>query len=1293
LLGFIVSASLGALTLYLSRGRLFPTAGPREDVKAEELEALKSDEKLTEALLEISRNCRGLILLVDDAQWLPVDERRLLVDLCAPPESKLDLRRFTERYRVLIVTLESQVVDWGGRPEEAVAVLDVPTFTAEQVGRIAWTQLGEEFALLDEVERESLLGEGQEHIANLFARRAAACDEEIGRLFEVARGAGYPDAFDQKDVMVFWAVSHRSSVGRSEMRNTLESLQEAGHLEDFGLRPVADTGDLVSKFPATTLAYQDDQTYHFDVPRCQALGRVLDRGLLDPRGPGHGEGRHLLARAHYGWFRLLSGRCPARSTEPVSLWSEEQRQALREAVWHVIRIGSYLDRPADVLAKAAGLDAGGLRERRYEVAERLLDAADSYWSEGNTTEADDLVVDGAEWLPAGDAPRSRRWLERAAGQLWRHFWLSGRRAGFKHLRALLRRWPALRATPTWRINRRYERLLHCRRSLGAATRTIGLSAELLNLSRLTQTLCGVRRTHGLIGPALQDRSIDFHEAAGEHGHSVPEVHLRELHAAALAARGDGVRLATSLRAWKARLESGARFRRELGEEAIHCYSVGRYWHTLADVAQFPLSPARIDEDEAFLMPGEAGVRVGLLEAVDDFYLAQPPEGVPPRDFVWQEAQSAYERARQLATFLYWRPLLMEACFQEGELLREHTPEARRREVEGGKPWWWRWDKLFWQSINLEREAGWIVNTPVMHRNRWEFFSSHEDNEGSVEEAYNALRAVKRAGYPLPLILDWHNQVRTHLINHSDSDEDRRRDAEMNEEWAHALLPLPEARRYWRPHDSLELVQASALHFAAQARRLVKELDRADELLDRADALVEASVTTVTKGPEPGRGNLVPEDGNGNGAGGGPGAEHQTRLRDLKISLRIQRAWLRKAQDRNDEYCAAVYGIWQEMRADDGDSAVVLGSLAEIEHHQKVLGTPWPAPGMPPHVDPDSPGMSLPEEWFTAFHLPLNNRYEFRLYQLLNTVNCVERAERFGLGSELARVPSVLGLLYTVMRGVRGQNTLVPRAAPPDLLFSTEMLKMVAMQRWLGIGRFAEISRSYATYGLTYGHAAETRAMIVNLLDAARFYFAEVERVDSEELETLRLLMEYEPDSPRNFRLEYVRVLIKHKHLLDHERLSLQAAEATDWYAAAQRIHKYLHVLVDDELLDSCRQLELQARGLSAKSFYNTRTLRRDAMQAALSKYDAGESAVALEILNSALPSYSIEWVLMEDLQVLHLWLECAKSAGAMSNEVAPREADLRSLALRYVRQFKLVIKEEEVRQLVSGILIGLHDPG
>ncbi|HYR08983.1 MAG TPA: hypothetical protein VEQ60_14475, partial [Longimicrobium sp.] len=756
------------------------------------------------------------------------------------------------------------------------------------------------------------------------------------------------------------------------------------------------------------------------------------------------------------------------------------------------------------------------------------------------------------------------------------------------------------------------------------------------------------------------------------------------------------RLAKSLGAWKARLEGGVGLRRQLGEESIHCYSVGRYWHTLADVGRdgFSRFRARMDGDGAFTMLGAAGVRAPLLEALADFCLTQPPEGVSLQDFIWQEAQSAYERARQLATFLYWRPLLMEACFQEGELLREHTPEARRREAEGGKPWWWRWDKLFWQSINLEREAGWTMNTPVMHRNRWEFFSSHEDNEGSVEDAYNALRTVKRAGYPLPLILDWHNQVRSHLINHSDSDDDRRRDAELNEEWADTLLPLPEARRYWQPYDSLELVQASALHFAAQARRLVQELDRADELLDRADALVEASRTPATHVPEPTPGDRAVDDGNGNGEGSGAGAERQTMLRDLTISLRIQRAWLRKAQERNDEYREAIYGIWREMRPDDADCAVLLGSLADIEHHQKLLGTPWPAPGMPLHVDPDSPGMSLPEEWFTTLHpLRLNNRYEFRLYQLLNTVNSLERAERFSSGGELAQLPSFLGLLNTVLLGIRGQNTLDPLVATPRLLFSTEMLKMVAKARWLGIGRFAEISRSYAAYGLTYGHADETRAMIVDLLDAARFYFAEVERIDSEELETLHLLMEYEPDSPRNFREEYVRVLIQHKHLLDHERLSLQASEATDWYAAAQRIHKYLHVLVDDELLDSCMRLELQARGLSEKSFYNTRTLRREAMQAAVAKYDAGESAVSLEILRSVLPSYGIEWVFMEDLQVLHLWLECAKSAGAPPSEVASREADLRALALRYVRQFKLVIKEEEVRQLVSGILIGLNDPG
>lgn len=1291
LLGFILTSGLGALTLYLSRGSLFPDKDLRDDVKQEDLDELKTDEKLGEALSEIGRNSRGVILLVDDAQWLPDDERRLLVDLCAPPPQRPELARFVERHRVLIMTLESQDVNWGDRPEEEVFVFEVPDFTPETVGRIAWTQLGDELARLEEAEREKLLSEGQEDINNLFAGRAAAFDEEVGKLFEEARKGGFPDGFDRKDLMVFWAVSHRPSVSRSEMRDKLAALEAVGHLKDFGLSLSANPQLLVNEFPLTTLAHQGDQTYHFDVSRCQALQRVLANGSLHPRGGDPHEALHLLARAHYGWFRLLAAKLPARTVGPASLWPEEQRQALREAAWHIFKIGNYLERPTDVLAEAAGLEDAVRRERRYEVVDRLLDAADVYRSGGNTTESNDLVMDAVEWLPAENAPQRSEWLERGAGQLWSNFWLAGGRARVRHLRDLLRCWPGLRATQTWRANRRFEKLLRCRRSLGVAPRESSLPAELLNLHRLTRMLNDIRSSHGLTEPALKDTSLKVRAPSDAPTRTLHEMHLRQLHAAAWIARGDAARLATSLAAWRERLADGVMLRGQLGDEVVHCYGTARYWHTLADLCRVGL--ARISEDEDIPVAAEEGERLRLFETVRGFCLTPPPEGMPLPDFLWQEAQASYERVRQLATFLYWRPLLMEACFQEGELLREHTPEGRRLKVDGAKPWWWRWDKLFWQAINLEREAGWLINTPVMHRNRWEFFSAKEDNERNVEDAYNALQTIRQAGYPLPLILDWHQQVRAHLINHSDSDEDRRRDAELNEEWVDRLAALPEARAHWR-FDCFELEQASALHFAAQARRLIQEPDLADLLLDRADALVEASAAPAPApalpGPNSNGEQAEGHDGNGNSRG----PAQRKMLRDLKISLKIQRAWLRQAQERIDDYRRAIYEVWRDIDVNDEDCAIVLGCLADIEHQEKVLGDPWPAPGAPPHEDPDSPGMSLPEEWFAGpFPLRLKNRYEFRLYQLLNTVNYMEWLERLSRGAELAQLPTVLGLLHNVLSGALSRPTHDVSTAGPGTLFSSEVLKTVARLHWLGVGRLAEISHAFAAYGLIHSHTAETRAIIVNLLDAARLYFAEVERVDSDELETLRLLIEYEPNSPRNYRLEYARVLIQHKHLLEHEKLSLEAAKTTDWYAVAKRIHKYLHVLVDDELLGSGARLELQTRGLSEQDFYNQRGLRREAMKAAFAKHEAGDLAACLAMLGPALPHDASPWVFIEDLQVLHLWLECAKQSGAASADVAHHEAALRTLARRYIRQFKVVVRDEEVRQLVSGILSGLHDTG
>jgi hypothetical protein len=1262
----VLCSGISGVIAYLASGQL--RGSGRERVSKREQRELKSTHKLVKALLAISHNCRGLILLIDDAQWLPDEEKCRLVELIAPPAGATELGAFAAKRRLLVVTLESVETEWLKRPEGAAQTLDVPDFTLDALSRMAWTQL-KDFGQLEEGKREALLHKAQVNVNALFEQRAEALDRQVGKLFDEAKAEGFPDGFDRKDQMAYWALSRTPSVTKSEMRNWLESLEPGGHLKEFGLRPPGDIKQLATGFAKTTLAQQEGATYFLDVARCQALQRWL-RSKEGREGDGD---RRLLARAHYFWFRHFRDQVSAPDLGPVAVaaLTADDRQAVKEAAWHAVRIGLDLERATDALEAAAGLSADERKERCYEVAEALLCAASVYRGEGDTTEANDLIVDALEWLPEQSGERRQALLERAAGELWQNYWLSGSEASVGHLAEMLRGAHPLALSPTWKVNRRYLRLLRCRLPLPPPPEETPLPDELRNLHRLTETLCDIRLLHGMVGPALADPSVEIREPVVARGESLRESQLRYLRVAALAARRDMEGLGAALEGWRARLRGPEPYENRLGDEALRCYDRARYCHALADICRAGF--ARIGGDEDIPLAEKESARAELFERVRDFCLTPPPEGTPLPEHLWQEARASYTKARQLATFLYWQPLVMEVCFREGELLRQHTPEGLRRPSARGKPWWRHWDRLFWQSLRIEREFRWIANAPTMHRLRWEFFSEREDTERSVVDAYNALQTSKRAKYPLRLILSWHKQVSVQLTNHSDSDEDRRRDAELHEEWADSLASRDEARGYWS-YDTLELERASSLLFAAQARRLRRELDRAEKLLDRAASLVEAA----------------PPVGEEDGAEGGEDGGASKKLRDLKISLRIQRAWLLSAQERKDDYRRSIRAAWSDIRREDEDSAILLTSLVSIEHEEKLLGDPWPPPGVEPREDPDSPALSLPAGWFGGESgLRLKNRFEFRFYQLLSLVNYVERIEHFGAKVGVEHLPSMLGFLDLAVRRARTGFGPGAAAAGPELLFRPDMLRTMAQLDWLGTNKFADAGMSFAEYGRLYNHTAATRALIINLLEAVRFYFAEVEKVDREELDALRLLMEFEPDSPKNYRLEYVRVLCQQKEMRWHEELSLDAAPK-DWYDAAQEMHKYLYVLVDDGLWSSSIRMELQRRGVSEKEFEEQRASRAAALRAAFGKYEAGDGAACLAALQPHLPRESPPWVFMEDLKMLNLWLRCTPQGGEAALEAQRRAAQLRTLARQYIRQFGVVVKEAEVQRLVSGIVGGLQ---
>ena len=1217
-----VALAVYSTIVYRARKRRLPLSDH------EVLKHFESKDELAEELIEICHNCRGVILVIDDAHHLPQYEKRLLIELC-DQEQKSRLREFNKRNRILIATLESQHILWEGRPVSIEHILEIPSFSTVELRDIARDQLLEDGDEKVKGDLDALVERAQENVNALFGHRERRLIDELGQKFQSLESKGYAGRFGVAEMMAYMAVLQQRFISKGELAALLESAGSNTRLADFGLRLLKDSVALIDDFVATSSLVQQEhkQSCYFDVLRCQSLRRWLAGDSEDHK--------QLLAQAHFFWCRYFSrelvGEQVRLGPDNLDSLSPTQQQHLNAGVWHAAQIGILLDKAPDVLAHAKVLTELQRRELAYDVCAAMLTAAAIYRSEGDMIEANDLIEDALDWLRGFDDPRQEQWLECAADQLWQNYWLTGNSRTRERLKDLAHEFTGLTDKPSWRVHQRFEELLQGSETLSPQADEAFLSdPNLRNLHRLTETLWQIRQTHGLLEPALSDMNVSIREPVVAPGNTIVESHMRQLQVGAWNLRDNADELSKALANWRQRLQETAPSAGYLGSEAVHSYNEARYWHLLAEVWCF--ANARIEGSPE----EEEDAQEELLARLRNACLNPPSENRPLAEYIWLEAQSAYERALQIAALLGWRSFVMETSFHLGVLLQQHTPEDQQIE---SPPWWERWDNLFKYSIELERDLNWIVHTPAMHRIRWEFFEV-KDHEHSIEDAYNAFRSAKRAYYPSELVLDWHRQVSTRLTNFSDSDVDRRRDAELHEIWAHELASLPAATKHW-DFDRLEIEQADSLHFAAQARRFLRQYDYAERLLDEADALM---------GP-------LPAGENG----------EQQKIRDLRIGLKAQRAWLLSAQGRDEEYHHAILDIWRQLKPEDESCAIVLGSLLIVE--TKHLDEPWPVmPQAPIHLDPENGYLSLPLKWFEGpSSIGVEIRFEFRFYQLLNLVSFVTRWEPNASPSEL-QLMSVLNR--------------------PESLFSVQVLQGAASQRWFGVNNFGDTALRFARVGLEHlpQTNAETKSFMINLLEAVQFYFAEVVQVDRDELETLQLLMRYEPDL-QSYRLRYINVLTESRYLLKHELLSRAAAEESNWFAIASQVDDYLGVLVDAVLLSNWIKTGVQQSGISLEELLKSRNRRREILQRAKALFGTGERTACKQLLQPVLSPEPSPWIFLEDLQVLDLWLTCAQSSiGAIQNEINRRAAQLRKATLQFIRQFELVIKEREAQGLATEIL-------
>lgn len=1193
----------------------------------EESKYFQSRAELAMELTEICWRSRGVILLIDDAHRLRNDEKQVLIDLVNPVKGSA-LQEFTAKHRVLIITIESQYISWEGRRAEHT--LTVPQFTRLELNEIADRQL----SIADEDARkhqDELVEQAQENIKALFAHREQQLIDALGKEFSGLESKSFEVTFNVAELMAYVAVLQMRAVRSGELVEALESPASKDHFAAFGYRPVADSARLLEELRNTSTLVQQvrDRVVYFDVLRCRALRLWLKNG----------DHSQLLAQAHLFWFRhytyrALKDRKRLKRDEVRDL-SFPQQVNLKSAAWHAAQIGVLLDSAPQVLQRASSLNEQQRGELSRDIAALMLGTAIIYADEGNLTEANDLVVDALEWVREYKHPEQSELVDGAVALLWRHYWFSGNPLIRERLQEVPRDFPDLSPPVTKsiceRVNRRFEEMLQSQEKLSSSpAKTRIKDPVLININRLTEILWQIRKTHGLVEPALKDTTLEIPDPVVAKEFNAAEFQLRQLQIAAWTGRGVSDRLEQGLKDWRQRLEETKPIEGVLGSEVTYLLQTARYWHTLAEI--YRVESERNDE----LEEGQEEAIEKLQALIVDACLKPPSEEADLQqigEYIWKNARSAYERALQIAALLDWQVPLLEACFHFGVLLEEYTPQNEQTELP---PWWQRWDEqLFRRAIELEKDLHWIFHTPEIHLTRWEFFAE-KDHEHSVEDAFNAYQSAKRAHYPIKLVLRWHQQVSSTLTNFGDSDLDRRRCAELHEEWAHELaqlndVPKPEFKR-------LEYEQANSLHFAAQARRILKEFDACERLLNEAEQLVAKAQQEESDTEEP------------------------QSVRNLRQGLKLQRAWMFNGQNRDEEYKAAVFELWSGLRIKDESCAIVLNSLLSIERAMKLLDCSWPAiEDEAPHIDPANADLSLPAEWFAGTpQIHLRNRFEFRFFQLLNLINFVARS--------------------TPARSYFSPD--------PERVFAPFALHSAAIYHWFGCNNYGEVVLRFGRVGMEF-ISGETQAKeyLIRLLVAVQFYFSQVQQVDRDELEALQLLMHYEPSD--DHRVRYAQVLAESKYLLERELLAREAAEEPNWLAIANKVNRYLSVLVDATLQSNWINMGLQQTGMSPEQFLSLKTQRVEALVEAKARFDSGELGACRQLLKKVLPSERNPWIFLEDLQIFDLWLRCATAqdmSAHANGDLNKYTTALRKGTEQFIRQFGLTIREIEGQRLATQLL-------
>ena len=688
-------------------------------------------------------------------------------------------------------------------------------------------------------------------------------------------------------------------------------------------------------------------------------------------------------------------------------------------------------------------------------------------------------------------------------------------------------------------------------------------------------------------------------------------------------------LVSHVQFWATRLDALRVNAHQVGQAALYHMHRAQLLHFLAEAL-------RTDDDKE-----RADPVVEQLTRIADSMCATDlsGEGALSSAFA-DQAQFEYERALTIVILVGWRGIELEASFHLGMLLREHTPQERQ---DASSEWWKRWDEeLFHQSLEIEKDCGWVLYSPFIHQIRTEFFLK-QNAESSLYDVYTAVQRMEQSGFPRSLVLEWKRKAAGLLNDHGRTDEDRLRCAELYEVWARTEMLLPEARALWSRAEELE--RAQAFHFAAQSRRILGEFDKAEDLLREADTSLKAHQEA------------------------GPADTHsEGDASDIFVAIQMQYAWIRHSQG-SDEYPARIRELWSTVREGHRDIANILRSLLTIEYEGGSLGGVWPRESLGPLVDPDRPDHPLPGEWFAGDEpLVIRNRLDFRTCQLLRMVDHMPSIP----GDTDATLPGVITLWLA-------GNSLSP-------------FRLLAKCRWLGIDQFGETVIIIARLGLEVGLSIELRDVMVELLDALQFYFHEVEAIDRAELESLNLLLAYRPDE-EDYRKRYRKALLESEQMVARELVV--RSEADEWFEVANYIDSYFKLFVDDERRAKMINLSASLNPGVLGRLQARWQAQREKIPMLRECLEAGKHQDGLEYCQTMLPAPDENplWVSKDDLTILDLWLKFARNDGsATPSELAEQSTQLRTMSRRYVSQIAETIADHEVQRLAVRLTNHLNRP-